>query len=170
MQYSKALLASSLLTAFTLTTSMAYAEYKVATLDVAKVLEASKEAQEAKKKLEATSKEAKATIESKRAAIKPLQDKLRSGTLDPKSEEAAKLRKASAELLELMKQEESKLQKEFSDMNKSISEKIAKSVASYSTEHKINLVLDKGESSRTGVIFAEKTFDITADIISDINN
>ncbi len=150
-------------------TAVAQAEFRIATLDMNKVLNASAEAKSAKASLEASSAKAKKVIDEKKEALKPLEEKARSGKLDPNSKEADQLKKQTRDLITLIRDKEDELKKEFGKSNKSLTEKTTKIVESYAKENNIDLVLDKSSGVRSAVLFGDVSFDISDEIIKQVN-
>lgn len=147
----------------------AFADFHIATIDINKVVNASSEAKTEKATLEASTEKAKKLIEEKRIALKPLQDKAKNGSLVPKSKEAEQLKKQTQELVELMRQKEDELQKQFGASNKNLTEKAMKTVERYAKDNDIQIVLDRNEAIRSAVLYGDASFDITDKII-ELNN
>lgn len=152
-----------------ITTSNAYSEYRIATLDVNRVLSESSEAKVAKSKLDASSDKAKKIIEEKKASLKSLEDKAKAGKIDKNSKEAEQLKKGTQELFTLIRSKEDDLKKEFMATNKVLTDKTVQIVEKYARENNIQLVLDKSEKGRSPVLFRDQSFDITEDIVKLIN-
>lgn len=148
----------------------AHAEFRVATVDVNRILNASNEAKAAKTSLDAASGKAKKVIDEKKAALKPLEEKAKSGKLDPNSKDAEQLKKQTRDLVSYVRDKEDELRKEFAKSNKSLTEKTMKVVEEYSKDHNIQMVLDKSSTVRSAVLFGEASFDITDEIIKKIND
>lgn len=149
--------------------SSAYADYRIATLDVNRVLGESADARAAKSKLDASSDKAKKIIENKKASLKPLEDKAKAGKLEKNSKEAEQLKKGTQELFTLIRNKEDELKKEFMATNKTLTDRTAQIVEKYARENNIQLVLDKSEKGRSPVLFRDQSFDITNDIVKLIN-
>lgn len=152
-----------------LLSATAIADYRVATLDMSRVLSESTEAKAAKAQLDAASDKAKKLIEDKKAALKPLEDKAKAGKLDPNSKEASQFKKNTQELFTLIREKEDELRKEFTKANKALTGKTVQIVEKYAKEHDIQIVLDKSEKGRSPVLFRDASFDITDDIVKLIN-
>lgn len=146
------------------------AEYRIATVDVNKVVNASKEAKTEKAALDAATEKAKKLIEEKRTALKPLQDKAKSGALVPNSKEAEQLKKQTQDLVQLMREKEDELQKMFAASNKALTEKSSKVIEKFAKDNNYQIVLDKsGTSVRSAVLYGDEGYDITDKIIEKIN-
>lgn len=147
---------------------LAFAEYTIATVDFTAVINASSEAKKAKSTLESDAAATKKIIDEKKAALKPLEEKVKAGEIKPGTKEGNEVRQKTQELVQLMQSKDDELRKKYIDFNKAMAEKAIKVVSEYSKDKKIDLVLDKSQSTRGMVLFSEATFDITKDILSKI--
>ena len=147
----------------------AQAEFRVATVDVNKVLNESKEAQGVRKKLDEMQAAAAKKLETKRASLKQLEEKLRAkGTTDD-SKDAESFREQAREFDRMVKDSREDLQKEFMKSNKVLTEKTMTAVQKYALSNKIDLVLDRSQAVRGPVLYAGPVFDITDDIVKVMN-
>ena len=148
---------------------MAHAEFRVATVDVNKVLNESKEAQGIRKKLDERQAVASKKLEAKRDELKQLEDKLKSKNVTDDSKEAEGFRAQAREFERMVKDTREDLQKEFLKSNKSLTEKTLVAVQKYAAANKIDLVLDKSQAIRGPVLYAGPVFDITEEIVKVVN-
>ena len=148
----------------------ARAEFRVATVDVSRVLNESKEAQAVKKKLDDLSLSAKKKLDAKRDALTQLKEKLESQKVSNDSKEAEGFQNQVRDFERSVKDSREDLQKEFMKSNKALTEKTLTLVQKYASSNKIDLVLDKGAAVRGPVLYAGQTFDITEAIIKQVNN
>ena len=144
-------------------------EYVVATVDVSRVINSADEAKKAKADLDEQTKKAKKLVEEKQAALKPLQDKAEKGEIKPGTKEGEEIKTKTRELVELMRDKEDEIKKSFMTLNTKLAEKTLKIVSAYAKEKNISLVLDRSESNRSAVLYGEKSFDITDEIINRFN-
>lgn len=155
---------------FTAAVSQSAAEVRVATVDVNRVLNESKEAQGIRKHLDGLQDAAKKKLETRRDALKQLSEKLKADKISEDSKEAESFRKQAREFDTMVKDTQEDLQKEFMKSNKGLTDKTLEAVKKYAAGKSIDLVLDKGQATRGPVLYAGPTFDITDDIIKEINN
>jgi Skp family chaperone for outer membrane proteins len=167
---SKTLLLSSLLaTAFICTASIALADYKVATVDVNRVLNETKDAKVKKKQLDEVSLKAKAKVEERQKALKTAEDKLKQSGAAADSKEAEKLQADAREFAHFVKDTDEDLRKEYMKINKELSDKALDIIKKYAETHGVDLVLDKGERGRGPVLFGSAAADITEDVLKSMN-
>lgn len=149
--------------------SVAQAEFKVATVDVNRVLNESKDAKVKKKELDEITLKAKAKIEDRRKVLKATEDKLKAASVSPDSKEAEKFRTDAREFARFVKDTDEDIKKEFLKTNKVLTDKALDLIKKYAQQHKIDLVLDKGEKGRGPVLFGDTSADITEDVIKSLN-
>ena len=159
-----AILCSTCLTSYAIA-----AEYKIATVDINKVVNSAPEAKAQKTSLDSQTEKAKKLIESKRDALKPLQDKAKAGSITPNSKEGEELKKLTQELVSLMREKEDEIQKAFAKSNKDLTDKALKVVASYAKDKGYNIVLDKSEALRGAILYGDHSFDITDEVVAIIS-
>jgi Skp family chaperone for outer membrane proteins len=144
----------------------ARADYKIATVDVNKILNESSEAKEKRKEFEAKAAEARKKLDAKKASLVALQQKLKDSKVDDNSKEAESFRAQARDFEHMVHDSDDDLKKEFLKVNKVLTDKALKLVSDYATAHKIDLVLDSGDRSRTSaLLFGDPTLDITGEII-----
>jgi outer membrane protein len=149
--------------------SGAVAEFRVATVDMNRVLNESKDAQGVRKKLEEMQSAAAKKLESKRDALKQFEEKLKAKAVTDDSKEAEIFRAQAREFERLVKDTREDMQKEFMRSNKGLSDKTLSVVQKYASSNKIDLVLDKSQAVRGPVLYAGTVFDITDDIVKALN-
>lgn len=164
-----AALTASLLAALLFICTSAYAEYRLATVDINKVLNESAEAKEKRKELDKKSAEAKRKVDERGEGLKSLEKKIQDGEIAQNSKEAEKFRQEAKEFSRYVKDTEDELRNEFMKVNKTLTQKVVKQVENYAKKNKIDLVLDKSQSPRGAILFGSETFDITQDILKEIN-
>ncbi|MBN8547748.1 MAG: OmpH family outer membrane protein [Deltaproteobacteria bacterium] len=152
-----------------LSSAVAQADYRVATVDVNRILNETKEAKTKKKELDDITLKAKAKIEEKRKVLKATEDKLKAASVSPESKEAEKFRTDAREFARFVKDTDEDIKKQFMVTNKALTDKALDIVKKYAEQHNIDLVLDKGEKGRGPVLFGDDSADITDDIIKSLN-
>lgn len=148
----------------------ANAEFKVATVDINKILNESKEAKEAKSQLDKASAEVRKKVEAPRAELEALEKKLKEAKVKNDSKEAEDFRSKYENYTKLVKESDEELRKEFMKTNKELTEKAVKVIEAYAKQNNIDLVLDHSEKVRGAVLYGSGGDDITDKIISEINS
>lgn len=156
------------LAAFFLCSSPAWADYRVATVDINRVINEAPESQGIRKTLDGKALEAKKKVEKKRDALKALEEKLKTAGVKADSPEAEKFRADAREYTRLVKDSEEDLRREFAKSNKALTLKALKAVEAYAASNKIDLVLDKSQDVRSLVLFGSAGSDITDEIIKNM--
>src|SRR4051812_6776820 len=93
--------------------TVALAEFRVATVDVNRILNESKEAQTKKKKLDEMQADARKKLETKKASLKDLEDKLKANKVSEESKEADQYRAQVKDLERMVKDSQEDIKKEF---------------------------------------------------------
>jgi outer membrane protein len=149
--------------------SMAYAEFKIATVDVNKILNESSAARSKRKDLDERASAARKKLEDKGKSLKERKDKLElaKDKADPK--EVEKFRADARDFERTVKDTDEDLKKEFLKFNRELADKAVKLINEYAKKNQIDLVLDKSQGSRGPVLFGQPSFDITGDITEEMN-
>ena len=154
-----------LLSAFTLFIPLHLsAEYKIATIDINKILNETSESKSAKITLDAQAKAAKQAIEEKRNALKATGEALKASKAKPDSPEAQQLKKDAQEFSQMVKESETALRKKHAELNANITEKTLSIVKQYAKENNIDIVLEKGATGRSAVLYGKAQVDITKSV------
>jgi outer membrane protein len=146
------------------------AETKIATVDVNRVINELPEAKIKRKELDDKAAQVRKKIETQRAALLEQEKKLKAAKVIDTSPEAEKFRADARSYEHLVRDSDEDLRKEFLRLNKDMTDKVFKVVAAYAKTNKIDLILDKSESSRGAVLFGEPGTDITEAIIKQLNS
>ena len=147
----------------------AAAEFKVATVDVGRVLNESKSSKEMRNKLDEMSLKTKKEIEAKRSKLKATEEKLKAAKVAEDSREAEAFRDDARAFARYVKDAEEDMKREFLKVNKDLTERALGAIKRYAEANKIDLVLDKSEQARGPVLFGDKAADITPAIIADVS-
>lgn len=150
-------------------TAQADEGFRVATVDINKVLNESEKAQKRRKELDQESMKAKKKVEEKRAQLQKEEKRLKEKKAQEGSEEVEDFRAEAKELARFVKDTEEELRRKFMVSNGELTEEVLKVVQSYAKKNDLDLVLNKSESGRGPVLFGNATVDITDDIISEVN-
>jgi len=149
-----------------ITPQLGFSEVKIATVDVARLLNDSPDAASKKKELDAISSEAKKKAETKMKDLKALETKLKDAKVSPDSKEAESFRNQARDYERFVKDTEEDIKKRFMKVNKEMTERALGKIAAYAKANSIDLVLDKSEKYRGPVLFGAETTDIT-DVFAD---
>ncbi|MBX7144887.1 MAG: OmpH family outer membrane protein [Oligoflexia bacterium] len=149
--------------------SLARADFRVATVDVNRVLNESPDAKNKKKELDAASLKAKSKVDEERKVLKATEDKLKQSGAAPDSKEVEKFRQDAKDFARMVKDTDEDLRKQFMKINKELTDRALSAIRKYAEQNKIDLVLDKGESSRGPVLFGQASADITEEVIKQVN-
>lgn len=159
------LLALSLASLVLAPISTAYAEARIATVDVARIINEVPDAVSKKEELDTASEKAKTKLETKGKELQALKEKLEKAKVAPDSKEAENFRNQVRDFERMRADAKSELERKFMKMNKEISEKVMSKIETYAKSNKYDLVFDKSEKFRGPVLFGDKSSDITDDII-----
>jgi len=149
-------------------TTSAFAEYKLATVDINKVLNETKESKEARQSLTEESTRARATIEKKRQALQDKEAALKARGVSPDSKEAEEFRQEAKDFGRLVKDTEEELKRKFLRSNTEITQKTLQVIEAYAKSNKIDLILEKGQEGKGAVLFGAPSVDITKEVIEKL--
>lgn len=150
--------------------SSAAAEYKIATVDMNRIINEAPESKEAKQTLDKEFAAAKKKIEDKRDGLKATEAKIKDGSIKEDSKEAEKYRESAREFARLVKDTEDDLKKKFLKSNRALTEKAAKLVKAFAEKNNYALIFDKSDKARGPVLFAQPTSDVTEEVIKSMNS
>ncbi len=154
---------------FSLFSGSVSAELRVATVDINRVINESSEAKAQRKKLDQLSSKAKNDIEARQSELQKREQSLKAANVTADSKEAERFRNDAREFGRFVKDTQEDIQKEFAKSNKELTEKALTLIRGFAAKNKIDIVLDKAEAGRGPVLYSGKTFDITDDIVADID-
>lgn len=147
----------------------ARADVRIATVDIARILNESAEATSKKKELDAMSQDAKKKADERRKGLQAMETKLKEKKVAEDSKEAEGFREEAKDYARFIKDTEDDLKKRFVKLNKEMSEKALSRVSAYAKENKIDIVLDKSEKYRGPVLFGNPGIDITDAVLKRLN-
>ena len=148
----------------------AHADFTVAFLDVAKLLNDSTDSKSQRATLDTKAKATREKLEKRRSELKTLEKSIREKGLGESSPEVDQLRSQARAFEGLVHDAEDDIRKEYLKVNRSLSEKALKLVNDYAKKNGIDLVLDKGEQGRGPVLFGQSSLDITEKILEEMND
>lgn len=154
-----------LLVVFCLSVSNVYAEYKVAIVDLNRVVNSTTEAKIKREELEKLSDAAKKDYEKRAEKVKKLEQEYIKTNDKNKGLE---LEKASRDLRLFADDSKSSLQKKFKDTNEILIKKVVDVIREYAEDNDIDLVLDKNSLVLGVVVYNENAIDVTEDLIRKV--
>jgi Skp family chaperone for outer membrane proteins len=145
------------------------AEFRVATVDMGRILNESKEAQGRKRQLDEVTLAAKKKIEERQLALQAREKKLREQKVTENSKEAEKFRNDAREFTRFVKDTEEEIKKTFLKSNRDLTEKALKIVEARASSSNYSIVLERSARGRSSVLFADETFDITDSVLKALD-
>lgn len=152
------------------TSQVAQAEVRIATVDVARILNESSEAKAKRAELDTANLDAKKKLDAKQQALKDLEAKIKQGKVSEDSKEFQQYKSQARDFENFYKDTTENLQRQFYKVNKTLTDKAVGLIKTYAEKHKIDLVLDKGAKERGPVLFGTGAADITDDILREMNS
>lgn len=159
-------LAGLLLVCFFLTVSSAFAENKIAYVDLQKALNFSAEGKAAKETISAKVKEFEGEIEGKKAELQKLKDELEKQAIllseQARSDKERDYQQKLKDFQRFTKDAQDELQRSDADYTRQILEKILKVVQEVGKKEGYTVILEKSESS---LLYADGKIELTDKII-----
>ena len=149
--------------------SVAQAEVKLATVDVARIINLSPVAQKKKKELSKASDSVRERLEKKAESLKKAQKKLEAKKVSATSKEAESFRKQAKEFERLRDDLKADLEKKYVRINKEVSDSVLKAIEKFAKSKGYDIVIDKSEKYQGPVLYGTKSVDITDKIIDEIS-
>lgn len=168
--FSQTRLAIAALIILLTTATASLAEFRIATVDINKVINEISESKKEKEQLNSLSQNAKKEIEGKRDKLKTIEEKIRSGKIKEDSSEAEAFREQAREYSRFVQDKEETLKRKFMLLNKKLTTKALGAVEKYAAQEKIDLVLDTSAGARSPVLFGAETNDVTDEVIDEVNS
>lgn len=152
-----------------MTPRAALAEFKLAVVDLNRVLNESTESKDSRKSLDDLSQKARKKIDAKKVSVAALEKKVKEGRFAEDSKEVQSFNTEARDFNRLIKDSEEEVKREFLKINKELTEKAVRTVKSYAKNKGLDLVVDRSEKNRGPILFGSEGIDITDDIISLMN-
>jgi len=149
------------ITSVLIISTIAFAEYRIAFVNVTKLLNDSPEAKEKRSSLDARAKKTRDSLEQQREELRTTEKKLRDANTPENSKEVSALKSKARDFERSMRESEEALRSEYIKINRSLSERLIKAINAIAKEKALSIVLDKGELGRSAVLFGDKQLDIT---------
>ena len=143
----------------------AQAEFKLATVDLTRILNESTIAKEQRKTLDAMSKQAKTKLESKKQSLTTLEKQIKEKGLNEDSKEVQEFSNEVKNFNRMVKDSEDEIKKEFLKINKTLTERAMKIINEYAEKKNFDLVVDHSEKVRGPVLYGDPGVDITNEVI-----
>jgi Skp family chaperone for outer membrane proteins len=147
---------------------LAFGEVKIATVDVARIINEAPAAKAKKKELDSASEEAKKKLEAKGKDLQALKTKLEQQKVSPDSKEAEAFRAKARDFERMRADMKADLEKRYLKINKELSEQVLGKIETYAKAKEFDLVIDKSEKYRGPVLFGKSSADITDDILESL--
>lgn len=144
-------------------------ETKIATVDMARILNESKQGQAKRRELDVLSAAAKKKVEERKGTLQALDKKMKSSKVSEDSKEFEAFRAQAKEFSRFVKDTEEGLKKEYVKSNRELLEASMKKITMVAEKKSVDLVLDRSEKVRGPVLFGSKETDITNDVLAELN-
>lgn len=146
-------------------TTPALADFRLATVDVNKVINEIPEAKTKKDDLDKRSAELRKQIEDRSKNLKALEKKIQEDNLAEGSKEVENYRNERKSVERFIKDHDEELKKEFVKINRSLAEKAIQSIQAFAKKNNYDLVLDRSDKVRGPVLYGNEGNDITSEVI-----
>jgi len=144
-------------------------ELRVATVDMDRILNETTEAQAKRKELDKMKEQKKAGLETQKKTLTQLEAKLKGQKVNAASKEADDFRARARDFSRLAHDAEEDLKREYLRTTKILIDKAQKIIDAYAAEQKFNLVLERGKTQRSTVLYSNNSMDITDEVIARMN-
>ena len=146
--------------------SISSAEFKVATIDMSRVMNESDLAKSKKEEIDKLIQDAEKKTEAKKKSLSSLQEKLKESK-DAKSSE--KFETEAKELERFAQDTREEIKKKVAATSKGIAEKANGIIKAYAKKNGYSLVFDKSDKYGTPVLYSESSSDITDEVMKEMN-
>jgi outer membrane protein len=146
----------------------AQAEIKIATVDVARLINEAPAAKGKKQELDKASEEAKKKLEGRGKELQALKTKLEEQKVSADSKEADSFRNKARDFERMRADVKADLEKRYLKINKELSDAVMAKIEAYAKSNEYDLVIDKSEKYRGPVLFGKSSADITEEILDSL--
>jgi outer membrane protein len=160
--YTKVILSSLALLSYV---SAANAEVKIATVDVARIVNENPEALAKKKDLDSFSEETKKKLEAKGKELQALKKKLEDSKVSPESKEAENFTNQVRDFERMRGDAKADLEKRYMKVNKELTEKVYSQIEKYAKANNYDLIIDKSDKYRGPILYGNASADVTDNIL-----
>lgn len=140
----------------------------LATVDINKILNETREAKSLRSTLDQKSKSAKAKIDARSSQLKKMQASLKENS---SQDQVDRYRAEAKELSRMVSDEQEALKREYARINEQLTTRALAEVQAYAKSKGIIMVLQKSaqKGPRSAVLYGNANIDITEDIIGKMN-
>jgi len=160
--YKKAILS---LVAILSSASIANADVKIATVDVARIVNENPDAVSKKKELDSFSEETKKKLEAKGKELQALKKKLEDAKVSPDSKEAENFRNQVRDFERMRGDAKADLEKRYMKVNKELTEKVYSQIEKYAKANNYDLIIDKSDKYRGPILYGDASTDVTDQVL-----
>jgi outer membrane protein len=160
--YKKAILS---LVAILSSASVASADVKIATVDVARIVNENPDAVSKKKELDSFSEETKKKLEAKGKELQALKKKLEDAKVSPDSKEAENFRNQVRDFERMRGDAKADLEKRYMKVNKELTEKVYSQIEKYAKVNNYDLIIDKSDKYRGPILYGDASTDVTDQVL-----
>lgn len=150
---------------FVITASPVSADFRVATVDINRILNEMPEAKKEQQALDQATSAAKVKIESERKRLQTLEASLLEKKVKSDSPEVKNFQTQAQNYQKMLAGSQEDLRGRFLSVNEKLAGKVVAAIERYAKKKNIQLVLEKGSQGRSAVLFGDEDADITDDII-----
>ncbi len=150
--YKKVLLSLVALLSYT---SAASADFKIATVDVARIVNENPDAVSKKKELDSFSEKTKNKLEAK----------LEDSKVSADSKEAENFRNQVRDFERMRGDAKVDLEKRYMKVNKELTEKVYSQIEKYAKANNYDLIIDKSEKYRGPILYGDSSTDVTDQVL-----
>jgi outer membrane protein len=149
-------------------TTLAKAEVKIGTVDVARIVNDSPEAVAKKKELDSFSEETKKKIEGKGKELQGLKTKLENGKVSAESKEAENFRNQVRDFERMRGDAKADLEKRYMKVNKELTDKVYGQIEKFAKANSYDLIIDKSDRYRGPILFGDSSVDVTEQVLKGV--
>lgn len=164
----KKILLASLITLATtaqLSALPAYAEVRIATVDVTRIVNDSPDAVAKKKELDTLSAETKKKIEAKGKELQALKAKLEEAKVSAESKEAENFRNQVRDFERMRADAKADFEKRYMKVNKELTDRVYSQIEKFAKANNYDLILDKSDKYRGPILFGAPSTDVTDELL-----
>jgi len=152
------------------TSESVQAEFKLATVDLNRILNESVVAKEERKTLDSMTQATKKKLDTKKQSITVLEKQIKEKGLGEETKEVQEFGKEVKNFNRLVKDSEEEIKKEFLKVNKILTEKALKIINAFADKKNLDLVIDRSDKARGPVLFGDPSVDITNEVIKEMDH
>lgn len=147
---------------FTLGAVPSVADLRIATVDLNRIMNETREAKEQREKLTSLSETLRSKGETRRNEIRTIEERLEANKESSTyQKELAAFQTKRRDFARFLKDSEDELKREVSRINQELTSKYLKEIKSFSEKNGFDLVITKSERQRGPILFGQSEIDIT---------